>query len=175
MADRPDENLAGLRELLEARCHVHTCADAHLMARAFDGAEVDNCLARLDSDSHPESDPILLVALRPPDAAPGSSQGALGVVRVRNGRTEEGVNGIADVLFASSPKARSRARLRRSGPSATVRTVEPTTSTKSAVTTRRSTRVSAMGSVRHRRSLSLSLAVRPVVGRGEAADHHRLV
>jgi hypothetical protein len=53
---------------------------------------------------------LLLVALRPPDAALGSPEGALRVVRVRNGRTEEGVNGIADVLFDGSA-------LRRDDPS----------------------------------------------------------
>src|SRR5437868_2365070 len=99
MADRPDKDLTGLRELLKARGHVHTCADAHLLVRALDGTEVYNRFARLDTDPHREYDPTLLLAVCPPDAAPGDPEGPMRVVRVRNRSPEESVNGIADVLL----------------------------------------------------------------------------
>ena len=83
-------------------------------------------------------------------------EGARGIVRMGGGHAEQRVDRVADELLHRAALGGDELRelaerpvegpLQRSAPSSSVNVVDPTTSTNSAVTTRRSSRCSRMGS-----------------------------
>jgi len=54
MGDRTDEDLTGVRALLEPGSGVHDRADAHLLLRVRGGREIDDRFSRFEADAHAE-------------------------------------------------------------------------------------------------------------------------
>ena len=149
MTRRTHEYLPGVGKLLKASRDVYAGADARLLAFGLGARELHDRLAGLDADPHRQRNRHSLVGLGPSNAGLRRPEGPVRVVRPGNRHSEqrknrvanEGPNAAAFALDHLSKPAEGlieRALEPFPGPNCTISAVEPTTSTKRAVTTRRS-------------------------------------
>ena len=94
-----DEDLAGFGALLKPSCDVHHGTDAHLLLGGLGGRQVDDRLAGLDA--HTDREGMTVCGARHAPAAHRfrRSEGAQRVILVRDGRSEQGIDRVADVLL----------------------------------------------------------------------------
>ena len=97
MGRRPDDHLVRAGDLLQPARGVHDVAHRGVVAAGAQGADED--LAGVHADAQVDVDPVLLAHLREPFLHPQRrAHRSLGVVLVRDGRTEERDQRVADDL-----------------------------------------------------------------------------
>ena len=99
VGDRTDEDLAGVRALLEPGGGVHDRANAHLLLRVRGRRKVHDGLSGLESDAHAERELGCRPRCRPGPGTGRGAQRALGIIVVGDRCAEERVDRVADVLL----------------------------------------------------------------------------